>query len=69
MDKTIFVFSKISDSFELPMERTVDRGMSIVLTPVSEIMDLNGGELLNEAVVTDIYGYEHDLSSVIAKAD
>ena len=59
----------ISVDFELPMERTNDRGMSVNLVPVSEIQDLHVGEFVNQPVVTDIYGYEHDLTAVLKAAD
>lgn len=59
----------ISPAFELSADRTNDRGMSLVVTPVSEIVDLADGELRNDAVITDIYGYEHDISAAMKEAN
>ena len=58
----------ISDSFTLPLEPSRDRGMKLVMTPMSEINDLEGVELKPTAVVTDLYGYEYDISEVIQAA-
>ena len=70
MDWSVYVFGKIGKPFVLPAEeRTNDRGMSIVMTPVSEIADLSGGSLVSQPVITDLYGYEHDLSSALVQAD
>ena len=66
---TFYIDDPISVDFELPMERTNDRGMSVNLKPVSEIEDLHVGEFVNQPVVTDIFGYEHDLTAILEAAD
>ncbi|MBQ8136334.1 MAG: hypothetical protein IJ174_02780, partial [Clostridia bacterium] len=59
---TIDLPSGISDSFTLPMEPSRDRGMKLVMTPLEEIKDLEGVELTPTVVVTDLYGYQYDIS-------
>ncbi len=59
---------EISDSFTLPLEPSRDRGMKLVMTPIEEIKDLEGIELKPTAVVTDLYGYEYDISDAIQAA-
>ena len=65
---TIDYDCEISDSFTLPLEPSRDRGMKLVMTPLEEIKDLEGIELKPTAVVTDLYGYEYDISNAIQTA-
>ena len=59
---------EISDSFTFPLEPSRDRGMKLVMTPLAEIKDLEDVELTPTTVVTDLYGYQYDISDVIRTA-
>ena len=59
----------IGQPFELPGDRTNGRGMKLVVTPVSKIADLAEGEMRSQAIITDIYSYEHDISEALKQAN
>ena len=61
------VFVKLCEPFELTAEK--DRGLSLALTPIADIRDLNGKELSYEGVITDIYDYEHNIDPVLQAAN
>ena len=61
------VFIRLCEPFELTADK--DRGLSLSLTPLAGIRELNGRELSYEAVITDIYDYEHNINPVLQAAD
>ncbi len=61
------VYIEIGEAF--PLSASADRGLSLVMTPLSEIRDLQGKELKYKGVITDLYGCEHDIESVLEAVD
>lgn len=67
---SLYIFIPINgeDGIRLGTERTNDRGLRLVMTDINEISDLQDHPLEIRAVVTDIYGYDHDINGILDAA-
>lgn len=63
------LYDPLSGGFTLPADSGADRGMSLRMTPISDIADLKGQSPEFRCVITDVYGYTHDVSAAVAAAD
>ena len=61
------LYIRMGEAF--PLTDDPDRGLSLVMTPLDEIQDLQGKPLAYEGVITDLYGYEHNIDGALQSVD